>query len=179
MAATALTGVVLFGGHPALAQGKAAKIKLSLSGGFLSLLGFGMQKASFEKSSEADVSGITHYEPFNIVNDVEIYVSGSVRLDNGMTVSVVVEFEVDQFTANGSAGGQGDSGIDESYMSLDGGFGQIRIGSTSPGSHDFANTAPIVGALANDNDDTDNWIVVAGRIRDRRARLRYQRRQRP
>ncbi len=121
MAATALTGVVLFGGHQALAQGKAAKIKLSLSGGFLSLLGFGMQKASFEKSSDADVSGITHYEPFNIVNDAEIHVSGSVRLDNGMTVSVVVEFEADQFTANGSAGGQGDSGIDESYISLGGG----------------------------------------------------------
>ena len=160
LAATALTGVVLFGGHQALAQGKAAKIKLSLSGGFVSLLGFGTQKASFEKSSDADVSGITHYEPFNIVNDSEIHVSGSVRLDNGMTASVVVEFEADQFTANGSSGGQGDKGIDDSYISLDGGFGQIRIGSTSPGSHDFANTAPFVGALAHDNADTDNWVVV-------------------
>lgn len=40
LAATALTGVVLFGGHAAMAQGKPAKMKLSLSGGFLSLLGF-------------------------------------------------------------------------------------------------------------------------------------------
>jgi outer membrane protein OmpU len=159
LAATALTSVALFGGQQVLAQGKAAKIKLGLSGGMTSLLGFGTQKSSFEKSSNADVSGVTHYEQFNIIMDTEIHVSGSIRLDNGMTVSVVAEFEADQFTANG-ASGQGDKGIDDSYMSLDGGFGQIRIGSTSPGSHDFANTAPVIGALSHDNGDTDNWVVV-------------------
>ena len=50
---------------------------------------------------------VTHYEYFNIVNGSEIYVSGSVRLDNGMTVSVAGEFEVDQFTAIGNSCGQG------------------------------------------------------------------------
>ncbi len=138
----------MFGGQQALAQGKAAEIKLGLSGGFSSLLGFGRQQASFEKSGNADVSGVTHYEQFNMINDSEVHASGSVRLDNGMTVSVVVEFETDQATANGTGG---DSGIDDSYMSIDGSFGQIRLGSTSPGSHDFANTAPYVGALARDN----------------------------
>jgi len=157
VAATALTSVALLGGHQALAQGKSAKIKLGLSGGFTSLLGFGTQNSSFEKSGNADVSGVTHYEQFNMINDTEVHVSGSVRLDNGMTVSVVVEFETDQASANGTGG---DRGIDDSYMSIDGSFGQIRLGSTQPGSHDFANTAPFVGALAHDNGDTNNWVVV-------------------
>ena len=92
-----------------------------------------------------------------MLNDAEIHVSGSVRLDNGMTVSVVVEFEADQATANGAGG---DNGIDESYLAIDGNFGQIRLGSTAPGSHDIANTAPIVGALGHDNADTDNWVLM-------------------
>jgi outer membrane protein OmpU len=156
LAATALSGVVLFTGNTALAQGKPAKIKLSLSGFFTSLVGFATQSSSFEKTSDADVAGTTHYDSFNMVNDAEIHVSGSTKLDNGLTVSVVVEFEANQVTANGTGGG---NGIDASYMAIDGKFGQIRLGSTQPGSHDTANTAPLVGALGHDNSDTDNWIM--------------------
>ena len=143
---------------------------MGLSGGFSSLLGFGTQQASFEKSGNADVSGVTHYEQFNMINDSEVHVSGSVRLDNGMTVSVVVEFETDQATANGTGG---DGGIDDSYMSIDGSFGQIRLGLTSPGSHDFANTrrmsAPLPMIIAH-----RQLGRCAGRNRCRIAEFRYQ-----
>ncbi|MFP6735477.1 MAG: porin [Rhodospirillales bacterium] len=146
-------------GSGALADGKPVPIKLLLSGKFEVLGGYAAQRQSFEKSSDADVDGTTHYGAFNILSSSEIHVTGSTRLENGLTVSVVVEFEGDQFTHNGTGS---DNAIDKSYLAVAGSFGQIRIGSTNAGSHDLVNTAPNVGALSHDGGDTDDWILQPG-----------------
>jgi hypothetical protein len=90
LAASALTGVFLSAGAEALAAGKPAPNKLVLSGNFEVIAGFAKQRAAFEKSSDADVDGTTHYDAFTLLTSSEIHVTGSTRLENGMTVSVVV-----------------------------------------------------------------------------------------
>ena len=159
LAMSALTGALALAGSGALADGKPVPIKLLLSGKFEVLGGYAAQRQSFEKSSDADVDGTTHYGALNILSSSEIHVTGSTRLENGLTVSVVVEFEGDQFTHNGSGS---DNAIDKSYLAVAGSFGQIRIGSTNAGSHDLVNTAPNVGALSHDGGDTDDWILQPG-----------------
>lgn len=52
-------------------------------------------------------------------NDAEIYFSGEVTLDNGLTVSARIELE----------GETDDDQIDEAWMAISGGFGQARFGS--------------------------------------------------
>ena len=159
LAMSALTGALALAGSGALADGKPVRIKLLLSGKFEVLGGYAAQRQSFEKSSDADVDGTTHYGALNILSSSEIHVTGSTRLENGLTVSVVVEFEGDQFTHNGTGS---DNAIDKSYLAVAGSFGQIRIGSTNAGSHDLVNTAPNVGALSHDGGDTDDWILQPG-----------------
>merc|ERR1712098_33513 len=110
------------------------------------LVGFANNESSFEKSGPADVAGVTSYEEFGVWTNTEVEVKGSVKLDNGVTVSVEVEFEGDQVIANGGTS-QSSAGVDHSYMRISGGFGDIRIGSTAPVTAVLGQTAPWTGAI--------------------------------
>jgi len=150
LAATALSTALVLGNADAMAQAKAKKLSLSIGGFFTSLVGISTQNESFEKTADTDTSR-THYDAFNNVNNSEVHFVGSTKLENGLTVLVTIEIESDQSSAGTT--------VDDSFMTIDGAFGQIRLGSTQPGSHDIANTAPVVGALAHDNANTDDWII--------------------
>jgi len=52
--------------------------------------------------------------------DTEIHATGETTLDNGLTVGVHVELNVD--------GADGDAGVDESYAYLSGGWGRVNFG---------------------------------------------------
>ena len=55
-------------------------------------------------------------------SDSEFYVKGSLKADNGMTFGVVIEVE----------GNSSGSMIDESYVSVSGDFGQVKMGAEDP-----------------------------------------------
>lgn len=99
-----------------------------------------------------------NYHSFDQQSDSEIYVTGSSKLDNGVTVSVVVNIEAD--TANGA-------GIDESYLKVE----SPTLGTLLLGGHDDAGAmivqkAPDVGIGFSGNDDGTwwNWIIAPAAI---------------
>ena len=62
-------------------------------------------------------------QSMTIGNDIEIVVSGSTTLDNGITAGFQANIE-----GNGGATAGGSSSLDERFVFFRGGFGQIRIG---------------------------------------------------
>ena len=101
------------------AQDAQAKgMKIGVGGYMKSMMGFAEQNGSFESTANATTR--VGYDSFNLVNDTEVYFRGSTKLDNGMGVSVTIQLESDA--------PKGGSSIDESYMTLKGGFGQLQLG---------------------------------------------------
>jgi len=147
--ALAAAGALAFGASDAVAQSKAKPMSISVGGFFNSYMGYAEQSGSFE--STASATARVGYDQFNVINDSEIYFKGSTKLDNGMGVSVVVQLETDQ-TSNGTQ-------IDESYMTLSGGFGSVILGSTKHASVKMNVDAPSVGGLALSTTDHNNWII--------------------
>ena len=74
----------------------------------------------------------------SIAQDIEIGVSGSTTLDNGLTVGVHANIEgnVDSTSAEGS------NAIDERWISFSGSFGDIQLGSIESASQQLTNFAP-------------------------------------
>ena len=147
-----MTGVsvLALSAAPAEAQQKAKNIQLSVGGYFNSFVAFADQADSFESSSNA--TSRVGYDSFNIYNDSEVHFTGSTKLDNGIGVSVTVELETDQVK-------NADAHIDDSYLSLTGSFGDVRIGSTDAVTGVFANSAPAAGATGPNDGDLGNSII--------------------
>ena len=156
--ALAAAGLLTLGASDAFAQAaapaKPEKLKMAIGGFFHAFAGYADQSGSFE-----DATG-NHYGGFDIKNDSEIKFSGSVPLDNGMKVSLQVEFETD--TANAGGGSSSDSlfGLDESWLGLDtGGFGEVRVGTQKQVNLTLHTGAPNSGGMNPANGDTTEWIV--------------------
>lgn len=115
-------------------------------------IGWSDQKGSYEGAA-AQTGGRNGYKNFDTKNDAEVYFTGSVKLDNGMTVGVVVQLETDAASANGG------NSIDESYMTVAGDFGTFKIGETDAATGGLAVGAPSTGALGFTNGDVGSWIV--------------------
>jgi hypothetical protein len=143
--ALAAAGLLAFGA----ADANAKKIKIGLGGFLNTYVGFAEQDGSFESTNSNPAR--VGYDSLNIVSDSEVYFKGGTKLDNGIGVNVVIQMEGDPSGANGA--------IDESYVKLTGGFGDIRIGSTKFASFVLRHGGPGAGALAMGNPDTNNWIV--------------------
>jgi len=148
--ALAAAGALAFGASDALAQSKAKPLSMSVGGFFNSYMGYAEQSSSFESSASA--TSRVGYDQFNVINDSEVYFRGSTKLDNGLGVSLTVQMESDQVN-NGSAH------IDESYMTLSGGFGSVLLGSTKGSTVKMNVGAPSVGGLPLSTPDHDSWII--------------------
>jgi hypothetical protein len=148
--ALAAAGALAFGASDALAQSKAKPLSMSVGGYFASYMGYSEQSGSFESTASATTR--VGYDQFNVINDSEVYFRGSTKLDNGLGVSLTVQLETDQVT-NASAH------IDESYMTLKGGFGSLLVGSTKGSTVKLNVGAPGVGGLGLSNTDHDSWII--------------------
>ena len=146
--ALAVAGAFAFSGQ---ANAAAKPLKIGVGGFMASQMGVGSNSGSFEDNGTADTADDTNRrDAFNTVQDSEIYFTGSTKMDNGVTLSVTVQLEGDQ-----ARGGT----IDESYMKLTGGFGDIRIGSVTGPVSTLKKTAPYVGFRL-DGGDTNNYITV-------------------
>jgi len=146
--ALAVAGGLVFGSD----ANAAAKPLVIGVGGFMSTeMGFGDNDGSFERDADGGTAGSNKRAAFNNVQDSEIYFTGSSKLDNGITVSITIQLETDR-TSNGQ-------NIDESYMKLTGGFGDIRLGSTTGSNSVLKHVAPNVGQHPRLG-GSDNYITV-------------------
>ena len=137
LSTSALVGVGLIAA-PAVA---AEKIKLGLGGYWESYVGF------TDAEDDARGSGNRDIKNFGILNDAEIYFSGSTKLDNGISISVRVELEAMESQTT----------IDESYISISSDtLGMVRIGGD-----DAAMGGAYVGPDRSISGDYDNWIAEA------------------
>lgn len=152
--ALAAAGLLTLGAGDAFAQAKAPeKLKIAIGGFFTAYAGYADQSGSFEDAL-ASGNDKTHYSGFDVKNDSEIKFSGSVKLDNGMTVKLQMEFEAD--TAQQNTG----TGMDESWLALDtNGYGEVRIGTQKLTQLVLGVGAPTAGGLNPSNGDTSLWIV--------------------
>ena len=144
---TSALGVgVLAAGTVALTAGNASaaeKMKIGISGDMKFVVAYANQDSKYEDA-------VGHYGTINAVNDSEIHFSGSTTLDNGITASVMVELETDQSFANTG------SVLDETYLKLTGGFGDLRMGSTKAATDTMANFGPVSGPI----DHFDNSLEI-------------------
>jgi outer membrane protein OmpU len=77
---------------------------------------------------------------------------------------VIIQLETDQSTAGGgqtsnAANASSNNSIDESYVRLHGGFGDLRMGSTKNASNVMATMAPSVGITSSNDGDASNVII--------------------
>ena len=73
---------------------------------------------------------------FDVDTSGEIQFKGSTTLDNGLTVGVRIEYEAHNQGGGGSI-------VDERYLTLDGGFGQLKLGSDDSAAYSMHYQAPV------------------------------------
>ncbi|MEQ8389982.1 MAG: porin [Thalassospira sp.] len=83
-------------------------------------------------------------------SDTEIHFSGSTTLDNGIEVGAKVELEGEQSTSQ----------IDEQYLYVNGGFGQVKLGAEDGAAGDMGISAPAVGPVGANDGDMGNWVQL-------------------
>ncbi|WP_412777728.1 porin [Thalassospira lucentensis] len=81
-------------------------------------------------------------------SDTEIHFKGSTTLDNGIEIGAVVELE----------GETSSDQVDEQYLYVNGGFGQIRLGKDDSAADSMGITAPSVGPVGVNDGDMSNWV---------------------
>jgi len=139
----AAAGLLTLGASDAFAQAAAPaapeKLKLTLGGFMNQYIGY------VDQNNAGQAAQI---KKFDQKSDSEIYFTGSVKLDNGITASVVVQLEADVGTTET---------IDESYLRLDTDFGQFRLGQGDAASLALMVEGPYVG-INNYNGDGATWI---------------------
>lgn len=157
-ATTALVaaGLLSLAASEAVAQAAAPaapeKLKIAVGGFMLQTLGYADQANSFATSAA------TQYKHFDTKSDTEVYFTGSVKLDNGITVGVNVQLESDVQTAAGTV-------IDESYMSIaHDTFGTLVLGSTDGAGANLNVQAPWAGATNPYTGDMTAWVVDPGTV---------------
>ena len=155
MSTSALVAAGMFVAAPA-----AAKVKLGL-GGYMSMTGgFADNDGSFEVEANSG-TGQTERDAFNLVMESEVYFKGNTKLDNGTRIDVIIQLETDQ-SSNGTQ-------IDESYLKLTGGFGDVRVGSTAFATAVLRNTAVYTGPYRLDTPDLNNFITAPTNVTVRRG----------
>jgi len=149
----AAAGVLAFSATDS--QAKAKKMSMSLSGSMTSMMGWSKQDSAFE--STASSTARVHYDAFNLVNDSEIHFKGKTKLDNGVAIDVVLQLETDQSIHLERL--NGGRTIDESYVRLSGGFGDIRIGTTKATNFTMSGGAPGAGAVGVGG-AAEDWFII-------------------
>jgi predicted porin len=153
-ATTALATAGLLAASAGDAFGQAAapaaeKLKLSLGGFMFQTIGYATQDGDWERANAGD------YKAFDTKADSEIYFSGSVKLDNGLTVGVRAEIEADS-----STGGASGTTWDATYMTIASPtLGTVTVGSTDAPSFYLGVQAPWAGLNFYDG-TLASWIVA-------------------
>ncbi|WP_417835479.1 porin [Thalassospira tepidiphila] len=94
-----------------------------------------------------DALGRSHNK---IQSDTEIHFKGETTLDNGIEVGAVIELE-----------GEAGNNVDEEYLFINGGFGQVKLGSEDGAAADMAIQAPSAGGYGPNDGDLGDWTNIA------------------
>jgi len=93
------------------------------------------------------------YESINAFqSDTEVHFAGSTTLDNGIEVGAKIELEGEE-----AAGGQ----VDEQYLYINGGFGQVKLGQEDGVQTDMLTVAPSTGPVNAQDGDLGNWVNLS------------------
>jgi len=114
----------------------ASKMKLGVGGYMEQWFGF----------TSGDDGVAQDYSGFSTVSDGEIHFKGKTKLDNGITIGVNVQLEAQQ----------GGDQIDEQYMTVSGGFGQIIIGDENSAMYKM-HYAPSDYGIGTNSGDVTSW----------------------
>jgi len=123
----------------------AEKIKISVGGYMEQWFGYSNNDDGGDGANDQDFGG------FDVKSDSEINFKGMTKLDNGISVGVNVQLE-----ANSNKGDQ----IDESYLILKGGFGEINVGSENSAMYKM-NYAPSEFGIGINSGDESAWTPAA------------------
>ncbi len=86
-------------------------------------------------------------------SDTEVHFKGSTTLDNGIEVGASIELE--------GEGGNSGSMIDEQYLYVNGGFGQVKLGAEDGAANDMSILAPSTGPVNAQDGDLSNWVSLS------------------
>jgi len=134
--------------NDALAASKAKKISIGVSGSYRAMIGYSSQANKFENRLPGTES--PSYANRDIKTDSEIHFKGSTKTSNGLNVGVHIELEADQ--ADGNI-------IDQSFMTVGGGFGTVAIGSSAAASAILYRGTPQTGVISHTGPDSSEWVV--------------------
>jgi len=149
--------VLALGSTDAMAAAhKASKMKLGISGFYQAVVGYSKQDNNKAESASAGTSG-SSYANTDVKTNAEIHFKGKTKMDNGLKVGVTIELEADQ-TKNGTQ-------IDQSYITIGGGFGTVALGSTIAASLALAVNAPSTGAIGIFGDDSSFWVTKPAAVK--------------
>ncbi|WP_417835478.1 porin [Thalassospira tepidiphila] len=84
-----------------------------------------------------------------IQSDTEIHFKGATTLDNGIEIGAVVELE-----------GEAGNNVDEEYLFINGGFGQVKLGSEDGAAADMAIQAPGAGGYGSNDGGLEDWSGI-------------------
>ncbi|HSV28383.1 MAG TPA: porin [Candidatus Omnitrophota bacterium] len=124
----ASTALVAAGLMTASGASASEKIKLNLGGYSKWWVVGAWQDDGFSKSNGGGAG--TDYANVDVKGDNEIFFGGETKLDNGMTVGVMVELEAGGDVAGNPAGSDR---IDKSYAYVETAYGKVIIGSEANG----------------------------------------------
>jgi outer membrane protein OmpU len=140
--------VLALGSTSSMAAGK--KMKLSVGGSMEALVGYAKQSDGFTKDGSSGTT-LTSRNTIDQKMDSEVHLNGSTKTDGGLTVKVHVQLEADQATA---------VGIDASFVTISGGFGELSLGSNVAAAAAMAVQAPNTGAIGATGPDSSAWIAT-------------------
>jgi outer membrane protein OmpU len=155
---TALATVGLLAASAGDAFGQAAapaaeKMKLSLGGYMTQYVGWAEQDSDWEAANTPN----NGYKHFDQKSDSEVYFLGSLTLDNGLTISVRADLELDTQSSSTA------NNLDESYMTIGSAtLGTLTLGSTNPAGSDLLVQAPGAGLITYTNNDHLPWVLAGG-----------------
>ena len=145
---TAIVATGLFVSPVIVSDASAAdKIKLGLGGFMNQWVGVSENDSKYNNAQ----AGLPNVGGFDVMSDSEIYVSGSTKLDNGLTVAVKTELESD----TGGTTNSDEASVTVSSATL----GTITLGADDSMASDMHNTAPDVG-MGLDDGDFGLWITI-------------------
>ncbi len=132
----------------------AEPITITVGGFMEQWVGWADSDGDYERATNTDVSTMDQK------SDTEIIFTGSTKLDNGISVAVVVELEADN--PQGNAG----NNIDDSYLELSSDMlGRLMIGSVASLTDQVRHSAPEVG-IENQDGDYGLWIPAPATFTD-------------
>ena len=136
---------ILLGSTAIVAAGMIASAPSAIAAEKMKLKVGGYMEQWFGFTSGDDGVG-QDYSGFSTVSDGEIHFKGKTKLDNGITVGVNVQLEAQQ----------GGDQIDEQYMTVSGGFGQIIIGDENSAMYKM-HYAPSDFGIGTNSGDVTSW----------------------